>query len=753
MAQFDYPRINFHGAASTNVGTANNNDFMASMGPAGQVNPGLMLNDIVEVHAFLPPRLYVSPITEGLLSSQYTFNKVMVGNYPIYFVEIDTVTAENYYEWAKEPLGTSSIDQSFLTLYNTAAKRYDGNWNQLKPDKYTTVFSQSLTPAEWNFNGGMEMTIKSASVSGIVAPPVNGQQQLFTPANPGSCPEALKPYLSTTFSNCNMFDPQNPKVLGSVCDLNPSAPYSTQFFNDSFFLYDSGFNTVMQGSPSKGMTRWINFNRVVNLAPSPMIASGAVFHAIPKEDMAAGWSALEAAFVAGGADTSRTIQGAFIRYSIYEVYEARDPDYDTGLKPTPGDGYPKNPALLTITGSITPWYDGDMKSAPMGRLLNPSPGNPFDSTPLNAFIEAVGKPNQVAPATFKIDEANSVLSLDMVNSLQENRLEPAPFPAPPSTKISTDPSLKLSYELTQVGQWDIRLGTDKTSAIVASVTIDKQHFTIEDFIENGGMMDLNYEYTVKPGSPPLDATPLSIWGQNSKNTYASLMQESEIYLASDENCTYFDQRANGSVGLNQGTSLRPVTVRLFQYGVPVPQQSPVSMNMFAYNLNPIISLEYDQAASKLGIDLYDGAPIQGFVTDNPMIYVNVFTEASAQPDPGSFSGATEFYINSRVLRNPVAEYAQYYNEDGSPNPATLTFQALYDEVFQSYYLMFPGMTQQQSLYHSNEANWKQPWLAGALRERVSLSNWMKTSYMPRSRTISSAQRKLIQDWVTLQIGS
>jgi len=752
MAQFDYPRINFHGKASTNVGTANNNDFMASMGPAGQVNPGIMLNDIIEVHAFIPPRLYVSPLTQQALGDQYTFVKVMVGDYPIYYVAIDTVNADNYYEWAKEPLGHSSVDESFVTLYKTAKDRYDGQWNEVPAAQQTTIYAKNLTPGEWNYNGGMEVTIEGADVQSIVTPPSDGSVNIFTPDDSTGCPEALVPYLKTKFSNCNLFNPLQATPMGSICDMNPSAPYSSQFFNDSLFLYDAANTAVMTGTPSKGMTRWINFNRVVNLPPSPMIASGAVYHAIPKEDMGQGWFQLEAAFQAGGATDK--VLGAFVRYSFYEVYEARVPDYDTELKPTPEDKYPPNPALLTIIGSITPWYEGDMKTAPMGRLLNPSPGNPFDVTPQNAVLEMGGnpvKPNAIAPAMFNLDTGSGMLSVDMGNSLQENRLTPPPLQPSNKYKISTDPDLDISYELTNVGQWDIRVGTAQTDHVIASVNIDNSTYTIDDYIKTGGMLDLPVSLSeiVDPKDPA--TTAFSLWGNNYKGDYVALMQESEYYVASDENCTYFDQGASGDVGLNQGTSPWNIYLRVFQFGQPVAQSANLEMNMFAYALNPIFALSYDEAASQLNLPVYDGVQLTGFPTVDPMIYVNVFTPTTATPAPGNFSGATEFYINTRVLRDPA--FTQYYNQDGSPNADTLTFQALYDEVFQSYYMMFPGMTQVQSLSYHNEANWKQPWLAGALKQRVDLSNWMKTSYMPRSRTISSAQRKLIQSWVDLQLKS
>jgi hypothetical protein len=90
------------------------------------------------------------------------------------------------------------------------------------------------------------------------------------------------------------------------------------------------------------------------------------------------------------------------------------------------------------------------------------------------------------------------------------------------------------------------------------------------------------------------------------------------------------------------------------------------------------------------------------------------------------------------------QYAAYYLEPGDPGYKKLDWTALFNEIFFTYYMLYPAMTQVSSL--QDPSNWNNPGAAGALKSYTSQDNWDGYLYMPRSRDLSDADRKLIDTW-------
>ena len=74
--------------------------------------------------------------------------------------------------------------------------------------------------------------------------------------------------------------------------------------------------------------------------------------------------------------------------------------------------------------------------------------------------------------------------------------------------------------------------------------------------------------------------------------------------------------------------------------------------------------------------------------------------------------------------------------------ALLTFAVVYAKVLRTYYLLFPAMNKVFPL--NSEAAVARA--AQAILDRTELSLWMTTSYMPRTRDMSSSRRKLLRAW-------
>ena len=703
MSQFDFPRINFHGPAYINVGTANNDDYL----------PSLMLNDIINCKAYTPPRVYVTTEQKTELENaghNYTFTAAPDDS-DLFYVEIDAFpTDEDYVAWARTPLGTWSGDQTYWPLYTTAG------------------VSQK-TPGEWNYNGNMSIRFQNTSVVSVTTKPTdNSGSNNYLTSNASAAPADIQAFLGASLNAAN---PQGSTSAGTISDVNPSAPYSSQFFYDGLQL-KKGNTVLMQGQPSKGITRWINFGRVINIPGSPMIASGAMFHGITKEELGkAGWSQLESLFTTYG-DTTKTLKGAFIRYSFYEVYESRDPDYATQLP-----GFAKNPAIMTILGSITPWYEGEMCSASMGRVLNPTKDGTITYPPAKI-------PATISPIMFNVDTESTLFSADLVNSLHENRLKPDPNTTDFPISTAIDPSTYLEYELTEEGQFDFQVN----GSTMASINLNGTDYTIDDFVNAGGILDTIYDATTFPVSTVTgnDFSLSRTYMEGGTSKTQPLQAEEAYYFATDQNGLYLEQGDTSSTGMAQGTQPVPLTLRCFHRGVPIAQSNPVAINMYAYGLNSIFGLVHDSEASQTHVQVYDGYSFSGLKTSAPMLYVNQFVTVASgiAPDPGTYNPNTDYYANVRVLPNQSASYAKYY-KDGKPDYSVLTWDALYAEIFRTYYLLFPGMTEQLSL--KDASNWESPIIAGKLQQVISTDMWMTPWYMPRNRTLSAAERKLINDWI------
>ncbi|HAD98529.1 MAG TPA: hypothetical protein DCG19_14055, partial [Cryomorphaceae bacterium] len=197
MSQFDFPRINFNGLIDVNVGTANNDDY----------SNYTFINE-----SFNPPRPEWNGkplrLADSLMVEPNTFG----------------MTDEEWLEWSQ------NIQQF-----------HDSNG---KPAQ--------LIPAEWNYYGGMGLTMKGVAVQSVQTSPDD--------FDTGS--SLLGAELSF-----NMRPGGDMASTGVICDVNPESVPSSQFIASNLLLEKDG-NTLMSGTPSKGSTRYINFQRNVALTAS-----------------------------------------------------------------------------------------------------------------------------------------------------------------------------------------------------------------------------------------------------------------------------------------------------------------------------------------------------------------------------------------------------------------------------------------------------------------------------------------------------
>jgi hypothetical protein len=101
-------------------------------------------------------------------------------------------------------------------------------------------------------------------------------------------------------------------------------------------------------------------------------------------------------------------------------------------------------------------------------------------------------------------------------------------------------------------------------------------------------------------------------------------------------------------------------------------------------------------------------------------------------------------ISLRILPNYV-DFSRYYVDPLAKEPGgndLLTFDVVYQNVLRTYYLLYPAMNQVFPL-NSEAAVTK---AAPGILDRSEFSLWMTSSYMPRTRDMSSSRRTLLRAW-------
>jgi hypothetical protein len=191
MSIFDFPRINFKGTIQLNPGTANNDDYAGtynlpdSWGPFAGETLALIDSKMVQARTF-------------------------------------GMSDDTFMAWVQK-------------LQTFAVAGQPGQTAQ-------------TIPAEWNYYGGMEMTVVEAKVIGVQT----GCGEIYSEENDGV------PLTALLGADLNFLD-------GHITDVNSEgSPPATQFFIDTLTLA-KGDQQFINSSTSKGACQWLNFYRNVNL--------------------------------------------------------------------------------------------------------------------------------------------------------------------------------------------------------------------------------------------------------------------------------------------------------------------------------------------------------------------------------------------------------------------------------------------------------------------------------------------------------
>jgi hypothetical protein len=706
MSQFDFPRINFHGTALLDTATANN----------GNYEPALTLFDQDRSLPYMPPRCYYPPNPNFGPPPGVPIITDKNGN-P--YSPILPVNADNYQQWATTPLGQFPADAAYLQFYEN-------------------LQISGKMPGYWNYYGDLSMTLENVLVTGITVPDNTAGTVTYSPQNSNGCPPDLAPILNGVLSfNYNYFD-LGSRTSAFLCDVDSMGQMCTQIFCGTAGLYNKdGSNTsFFTGNPGKSSARWMNLTRVLNWVNMVPMGGSASFYCMIQLDAGSPIAAIFEQY------TGQAVTCLFMKLLIHEVYEVRNPDYGTIPTKKINDNQgnpveiPKNPAIVSVTGSLTPWNANDLMTAPLSRILKAT-------TPLALNIDGIPDPVPLpqntsqpigvcssvtlGPVHFVHNTTNNLLSLDLTNTINEYGINPGPFPVFAGVGDIQPFTEFVNYDY---GPLSLNFQPDNGSAPVTVYTITyESNYNMAQLLATGGMVDIQVPVTSYAGGYFY----LSVVQSN-----VTVMQEDDVYMTTDQQGIYAEQnQVPADLYLSDGLPRVPFLLSVLYRGTPVSQANPVNVVLQAINMSTY-------ASTQVTLAVYDGMDYTFPVaTDGCMTYVFAYNPADLFTFPPSFAGIAAFAMRAYiVVLRVLSEELKLKNYLNGELP--ITWQVIFDNIFVLYKTLYPVM---DAILPMIETNWDDPLIQSKLIELTDEKNWNQPLFMPVTRDMTAAQRQLLNMWV------
>jgi hypothetical protein len=688
MGVFHYPRINVKGLIKVNVATANNDDYSGNVflhgTPYAPGQPPVRLADSVNVQ----------PVTYGMSDDEWT-------------------------KWAITPLTVGNPPKKQKALLNkgegVGVSQADAN--------------PQILPGEWNFYGDMGLTMLGVEVIGTVDPgnlipaslDLMGSMLSFNNRPGGTVPNPAPGAGVTT---------------GVITDVNPEDSNCSQIFADFLSLEANGA-FLFSGKPTKGITRWLNLQRNINLN-GPNGAAATFQMCVPLAELQ-GQPILQC--LPAASPEGAKLKGIVFRYTLYRALQQINKYNNapnaawiqkmTGLYANQG----LNPDYCELQGTIAPWFEGEPESCPVGRLLIPPPTGGTIPLPPGSIGNDIGKGPvfNLCPAVAYINTQTSTLSIDFSATFPDI-YDGAPY----------DPLQTGNNPTWDFGEVFIKLSH---KSIIAPF---KEYIPFSDYILNdatGWVIDFPIDLKNRNIQQCLQEGIFTV--ESAK--YGTLLQETPYFILSDQSALYAEQDASQtptSLFRNDGPDLVTTSFLVYKQGKLLTNADPERFNLYYYDTTP----NQDWASSApipLMNNYQAGQPISITVSTpgNRLITALLSTDPVAPGLYGAFNSTSSPIINIRIL--PYNDYSKYYlprQNPGDPPVGNnlLTFDVIYNEVLRNYYLLYPAMSQRIPLNDPDE--WNDAEMAGRLMKRISLPFWGTAMTMPRTRDLSQSRRELLTAW-------
>jgi hypothetical protein len=710
MSQFDLPRINFHGTARLDTATANN----------GNYEPSLTMFDQDESEAFLPPRCYLPSNNQYQPPAGVEILTDSNGNK---YVPITPITTDNYQKWASTPLGSFHDDRLYWGLY--AYLKVGSNQSPLLGN----------TPGYWNYFGDLSMSLIDTEVTGITLPKQGGGVITYTPQNQEGCPSYFAEMFGALLSFNNNFFALGSSTSAYLSDADSIGQMCTQVFCGQAGLYkrdqQGNQTTFFNGTPVKSTAHWMNLNKVLNYSDPSIIPMGgsACFYAMialnSGTDLAKNYQQY----------TGQLITGLFMKFLIHEVYEVRQPDYTKIPTKTIYDiagnqiPVPKNPVNVSVSGSITPFYDGDMKTASISRLMKNITPLALDTSKIPPPVTKAGTPLSVAnsvnlaPIQFWHNKQFNLLTLDITNSVNEYGTDPGAL-VPYAGGADIPPF--QSFESFDYGIFSLYFKPDNGAqpSLIGTFNFTND-YQMQQLLASAGMIDFGV-----PGSADFSKGIFYIILNG-----ATIYTENNYFILSDQMGNYAEEGQPTNNYMSDGLPRIPCSLRVFYRGESVDKSSPLSVTRQA------IDIRSGSITNTPNFSIYDGMQVN-FPVDKDGCITYAFIDSQSAVLQNDFSNLFSFIMNSSlvVLRTLSARMQLTPYLNGS---SPITWDTVFNNVFSLYKVLYPVM---DAVVPFNQANWSDPSVLSKMMMLIDEKNWNQPLYMPVTRDLSGPQRQLLQMW-------
>lgn len=708
MSQFDLPRINFHGTAILDTATANN----------GNYEPSLMMFDQNESEAFLPPRCYLPDNYTYIPPPGIVIEKDAKGS----FVRILPITADNYQQWAITPLGSFKADALYLSLYT-----------------YLSILG--VNPGYWNYFGDLSMSLVNTQVTGITLPNIGGGVVTYTPQNQNGCPSDFAEMFGAELSFNNDFFAVGSRTSAYLSDADSIGQMCTQIFCGQAGLYKTDANgkqiTFFSGKPVKSTGRWMNLSKVLNYADGSLIPMGGSASFYAKISLNDG-SDLATMIQQ---ETNKPLTGLFLKMLIHEVHEVREPDYTKVPTKNITDIFgnqstvQKNPAIVSVSGSITPYYDGDMQTISISRLLKSNSPITISTSTNNPIKPPITKGGtqltnastvNLAPIQFIHNPQLNLLSFDVINTINEYGTNPPPITNYPYAGPDDIPAFQ-NFESYNYGSFSIVYKSDIGDVILNIGSIDfASGYNMQQLLANGGVID----FKVAPAS---DFSGGSFYiTLNEINVF----EEDDYLITTDQMGNYAQQNQTTNNYMSDGLPRIPCTLRVFRRGIPVTQNENFTVTKQKIDMRNGIVLKNTEDLS-----VYDFVPMN-FAVNEDGCKTYAFIHDQSNLWNGTMPTLFKFAMNTSLVVVRTLESDLTLN-DYLTGKSTITWDVVFKNVFSLFKVLYPVM---DAVIPLTEANWSNPIVLNKMLVLIDDSNWNQPLYMPVTRDLSAQQQQLLTMW-------
>lgn len=696
MSQFDYPRINFLGKGTIDSATANNGFYVP-----------LVIFDPIQSSALLPPRLYFTPdvfkpgasldeIT-NLLPNGVSLKQDQSGYlHDVFYCEISPInTIDIFQQWAVVPLGNFEADKAFIPLY------------EILKVPHTGEDLLGINPGYWNYYGSMGTSFNWKGKDNVTVTSVatgwdyNTNQEIIYSTICPTTPPDVQPWLGATISN-----------PGVMIDVAPTFAIYTQIFTDILKIEKDG-TELLKGRPCKYSLRFLNGAKIVN-EQMPDAGSGVFNASISIDELDESCKKTVIDFFEKYGDHKRKLKGLFVHLVIMEIQEDRPTDYNK-------IGNNSSPAKSTFAGSISPWYEGELRSLVMGRQLIQD-------------ASFISEGDVVLPPCLLVNDTwNKIISWDVLNVVPQINTSSVPSQGP-----TTD--MDPVYATYNLGKLTLLLEDEKAAPIleIGEVQINENDYPRAHYLSSAGI--LRFPYTFSPEQ--LQKGYLAVYGQNDKGERVRLLHETPYMIASDVAGLYANEGDDPDKGyLSYGYPKEPCTVSIYEKGHPVKAPIPISIQAVEMAASGgsqksyLLQNAYYQDGDAITFPVKEATNVMFLFLPNHL------EGAYGANKLQSIITIMNSFVTLRVL--PKHDYGKYLDPNDPQYPVPVTWDVLTTEIFNYFIMLFPLMGLIKPFTKDSYEN-----KSGAtmLLSLISDKNWASPGYMPPTRDLSDDQKQLIQKW-------